>query len=160
MGKSIALLFVTLVGHIAARAFPAPVHNVIFLQDLADSHVDLIHSDYAINGEHDESSHSRQRRASFDPYLDYENYDNYYKEEQPSHRPSHPSRPRRPDHHSRFDVPNSYDDRYNTIKRQEFDGAQGPLPPSPGTKYSYQPVFQYKSTNHHKHKLFVPNIFG
>lgn len=141
MEKSIALIFVTLVSHISARAFSAPGHGVIILLSPIDSHVDQIHDDYHSGSEHDESSHSRQRRASYDSYSDYDNYNNYYEEEQPGGRPS------------RFD--GSKDVEFNAIKRQETVP-----PPSPGTKYAYKPLFKYSSTNQKLHKLFVPNLFG
>lgn len=136
MKKSIAFIFVALVAHISARAFPAPAHTVIVLLSPVDSHADLIHSDYPISSEHDALSNSRQRRASYSPYSDYGNYNNYYEEERPRRRPARPHR------------------------RQHFDGDQGLPRPSSGTKYAYQPLFKYKATHQKKHKLFVPNIFG
>lgn len=80
----------------------------------------------------DDNKHFRNKREAYDPYAQYYYY------------PSSLNRPERT-HSSQLD-------------RRDSDGQTALL--QNGNKYKYTPLFQYKSTQAKRRKLFVPNLFG
>lgn len=80
----------------------------------------------------DESvDHYRQKRAVYDPYAVYYYYPTPY-----NPRPAYYE---------------SYINRRDTNDNRITEN---------GPKYKYTPLFQYKSTQSRRRKLFVPNLFG
>lgn len=82
--------------------------------------------------ETDDAEHShRNKREAYDPYSQY-----YY----------YPS------------SLNRQEERRAPLDRRDSDGQTALL--QNGNKYKYTPLFQYKSTQAKRRKLFVPNLFG
>lgn len=86
-----------------------------------------------------ESKHQREKRSPYDPYDVYYFY--------PSSLNDEPA----PQH--RYDT-NSYINRRDTAESNRIEEETS------GKKYKYRPLFQYKSTQSKRRKLFVPNLFG
>lgn len=83
----------------------------------------------------DDSEHlQRNKREAYDPYSQYYYY---------------------PSSLNPQDAPQEFDAR---LDRRDSDGQTAQL--QNGNKYKYTPLFQYKSTQAKRRKLFVPNLFG
>lgn len=176
-----AALFLLLLPYISARAFAAPVHEVLLVVPVAAESNHLHH--FIVD---DDFLHSRQRRAS-NPYAisnPFTPVGSSFFEGPERGIYSQPSMADIPHDYfqNRDEFDDEWEDRYNdhkrrqklhrksprSNKRQDFDipdgaqfvGPDGPPAASPGNKYVYQPLFKYTSTHKKHHKLFVPNIFG
>lgn len=79
----------------------------------------------------------RQKREAYDPYEAY-----YFYPKSLNQRPYYDSQ----------SAENSYINRRDAEESNRI----GPN----GQKYKYTPLFQYKSTQSRRRKLFVPNLFG
>lgn len=88
-----------------------------------------------------EAAHLRHKREAKDPY------DAYYFYPKKLNRPRHAS----------FES-DSYDGD-SLINRRDVDD-ENRIDTKNGQKYKYTPLFQYKSTQARRRKLFVPNLFG
>ncbi|XP_031638916.1 uncharacterized protein LOC116351029 [Contarinia nasturtii] len=86
------------------------------------------------------NSHNRQKRAAYDPYDAYY----FYPKSLNQQRPSTYDRP---------DADDSFINRRDTDDSNRIEGKNV-------QKYKYTPLFQYKSTQSRRRKLFVPNLFG
>lgn len=86
----------------------------------------------------DTNEHNRHRRAAYDPYDAYYFYPKSLNQQQP---PSY----------------NRQDELL--INRRDVDDSNR-VDGKNGQKYKYTPLFQYKSTQSRRRKLFVPNLFG
>lgn len=80
----------------------------------------------------------RQKREAYDPYDAY-----YFYPKSLNQRPSYYDRP----------APEE-----SFINRR--DAEESNRVAEKGQKYKYTPLFQYKSTQSRRRKLFVPNLFG
>lgn len=83
----------------------------------------------------DDSEHlQRNKREAYDPYSQY-----YY-------------------YPSSLNPQDELQELSPKLARRDSDGQTGQL--QNGNKYKYTPLFQYKSTQAKRRKLFVPNLFG
>lgn len=80
----------------------------------------------------------RQKREAYDPYEAY-----YFYPKSLNQRPSY------------YDRPAVEDSLINRRDAEESNRVA-----EKGQKYKYTPLFQYKSTQSRRRKLFVPNLFG
>lgn len=82
----------------------------------------------------------RHKREAYDPYEAY-----YFYPKSLNQRPAYS--------YDRQDADDAY------INRREADESNR-VEAQRGQKYKYTPLFQYKSTQSRRRKLFVPNLFG
>lgn len=114
-----------------ARSVPASVQAVVLIHPYGN--------DAIFPGPYDASAstyenHIRQRREAYDPYSQYYYYPS-------SLNPS-----------EQYESP-----KKNLVNRRQ---TEDDLITQDGNKYKYTPLFQYKSTQSRRRKLFVPNLFG
>lgn len=135
-------MLTTLILQIGARILPEPNRMEIAL--IAPDE----HSEYnpsaslqLSDGYIDDQPHSirQKREAAYDPYAVYYFY------------PSSLSSSSSPSYNSRPAYYQSYINRRDTDDNRLTEKGQ---------KYKYTPLFQYKSTQSKRRKLFVPNLFG
>lgn len=115
-----------------ARALPS-VQAVVLISPYENIDYGLSAMPYepaAITYEH----HIRQRREAYDPYGAYYYY------------------PKSLNTANRYETAKS-----SLVNRRQ---AEDDLITQDGNKYKYTPLFQYKSTQSKRRKLFVPNLFG
>lgn len=84
----------------------------------------------------------RHKREAYDPY------DVYYFYPKNRNQPQQPIRA--------YDRPDDDEALINRRDAEQSNRIEGPN----GQKYKYTPLFQYKSTQSRRRKLFVPNLFG
>lgn len=88
--------------------------------------------------------HQRNKRAAYDPYDVYYYYPKSLNGRAPAPAP-------------RYDPYEAQASEY--VSRREGDESNR-IESQNGQKYKYTPLFQYKSTQSRRRKLFVPNLFG
>lgn len=82
----------------------------------------------------------RHKREAYDPYDAY-----YFYPKSLNQRPA--------TSYDRQESEDSYINRRDTDETNHIEAQRG-------QKYKYTPLFQYKSTQSRRRKLFVPNLFG
>lgn len=123
------------------KALPdATVRGIVLITPI-DNQMNILSS---IQNDEFESNHQRHKREAYDPY------DVYYFYPRSLNRQSGNGAPR----YDRYDS-----ERDSYINRRDVDDANQ-IETKNGQKYKYTPLFQYKSTQSRRRKLFVPNLFG
>lgn len=129
---ALMLLMVTIM-QISGRNLPETDATDILAAPLArHARASLQFGDVAESIGVDAGGHHRRKREPYDPYGVYYYYPSYIPERPAYYRPVYINR-------------RDTDDNRLTEK---------------GQKYKYTPLFQYKSTQSKRRKLFVPNLFG
>lgn len=121
----------TFASEILARALSGSVHSILIVGPY-----DALANGFdaaALDSSVNDENHNRRRREAYDPY------DVYY------YYPSSLNRVEKYYTQTRFDRRSS--DRETALAQN-------------GNNYKYTPLFQYKSTQAKRRKLFVPNLFG
>lgn len=149
------LVFVAIaIKEICSKAIPSTVNAVLLISPY-DSTADDQGLGLIRVSRHDELAHeSRQKRQAYDPYYNYpqyqypqsysgySGYNDYYEPQGSSYEPESRPKPKlKP-------------------RRRQDELADSEESTKKGNKYVYQPLFQYKSTEQKRRKLFVPNLFG
>lgn len=122
------------VSKIWARAVPASVQAVVLINPYENFDDTLLSEPYAAPASTYEN-HIRLRREAYDPYSQYYYYPSSLNSEE------------------RYESPK----KNSLVNRRQ---AEDDLITQDGNKYKYTPLFQYKSTQSRRRKLFVPNLFG
>lgn len=130
----IILVLTVTVTRVLSKALPtAKIQGFVLITPI-DNQMDLLAPNY-------EAAHQRHKREAYDAYDAYYFY------------PKNLNRPR----FGRFE-PDTYDGD-SLINRRDVDD-DNRIETKNGQKYKYTPLFQYKSTQSRRRKLFVPNLFG
>lgn len=125
------LLSLMSVSKIFARSISGNIQSIIILSPY-DTHQESELMPIEQTDDDNNNEHlKRNKREAYDPYAQYYYY------------PSSLNRPER----TRLQ-----------LDRRDSDGQTALL--QNGNKYKYTPLFQYKSTQAKRRKLFVPNLFG
>lgn len=127
------MLLTAVIMRVCARVLPGSTVDIVFTTpDEAQP--------WQLSDDYDSvpTSLHRHKRAAYDPYEAYYFYPTSLNHRQPSY----------------YDRP-GIDDSY--INRRDAEDSNRI---EKGQKYKYTPLFQYKSTQSRRRKLFVPNLFG
>lgn len=127
-------MVVVSVSKIWARAVPASVQAVVLINPYENFDDTILSEPYEAPASTYEN-HIRLRRAAYDPYSQYYYYPSSLNSDE------------------RYDSPK----KNSLVNRRQ---AEDDLITQDGNKYKYTPLFQYKSTQSRRRKLFVPNLFG
>lgn len=122
---------------ILARSVPASVQAVVVINPYENVDDALLSKPNGAQASTYEN-HIRLRRA-YDPYAQY-----YY----------YPSSLNPAD---RYESESPRTKKNSSVNRRQ---SEDDLITQDGNKYKYTPLFQYKSTQSRRRKLFVPNLFG
>lgn len=128
------LMVVISVSEIWARSVPSSIRSVILINPYDNYDDGLLSEPYEAPASVYEN-HNRLRRAAYDPYSQYYYYPSSLNSEE------------------RYEAPK----KNSLVNRRQ---AEEDLITQDGNKYKYTPLFQYKSTQSRRRKLFVPNLFG
>lgn len=136
----ILLILTVTVTRVLSKALPGTKIQGFVLITPIDNQMDLLAPIQQFDDNY-EAAHLRSKREAYDPY------DAYYFYPKTLNRPQY----------DRFD-PISYDGD-SLINRRDVDD-ENRIETKNGQKYKYTPLFQLKSTQSKRRKLFVPNLFG
>lgn len=123
---------------ISSRVLPGSTVDIVLLTPIEQQYLSPIsyNNDYNTISEH----LNRHKREAYDPYDAYYFYPSSLNQRAPS----------------RYDRPDIEDSFINRRDAEQSNRVEG----QNGQKYKYTPLFQYKSTQSKRRKLFVPNLFG
>lgn len=131
------LMVVISASKIWARSVPESVQAVLLITPYENADDVLLAEPYEAAASTYEN-HNRLRREAYDPYSQYYYYPSSLNSDE------------------RYDSPH-IKNRNSLVNRRQTDDD---LITQDGNKYKYTPLFQYKSTQSRRRKLFVPNLFG
>lgn len=126
---------------VCSRVLPGPSSGDIVLISPDGHHAFLAPLSFADEIDDTSNTHYRHKREAYDPYDAYYFYPKSLNQQRPAYS------------YDRQDIDNGYINRRDTDESNRVE-----LPR--GQKYKYTPLFQYKSTQSRRRKLFVPNLFG
>lgn len=128
---------------VCSRVLPGPSSVDIILIAPAEHHASFLAPLSFADGIDD--THYRHKREAYDPYDAYYFYPKSLNQQQQQHRAAYS--------YDRQEIDNGYINRRDTDESNRVESQRG-------QKYKYTPLFQYKSTQSRRRKLFVPNLFG
>lgn len=132
------MLLTAVIMRVCARVLPESSSNIILIT--SDDYQPEMLTPFHISDAYDSGPISvhRHKREAYDPYEAY-----YFYPSSLNHRPTY------------YDQQGPETSYINRRDAQESNRVG-----EKGQKYKYTPLFQYKSTQSRRRKLFVPNLFG
>lgn len=130
------MLLTTVVIKISSRVLPASAVDIVLIAPAEHQFLAPV----SFTEDLDRIPEYRHKREAYDPYDAYYFYPSSLNQRAPSQ-------------YDRQDTENSLINRRDAEQSNRIDGHNG-------QKYKYTPLFQYKSTQSRRRKLFVPNLFG
>lgn len=124
---------------VCSRALPGSRVDLVLIAPIQDQSEYLAPLQLVADSNLDSSNQHRHKREAYDPYDVYYFYPKTLNQREPT---------------------GVYDrNDESLINRRDTDQSNRIEGPN-GQKYKYTPLFQYKSTQSRRRKLFVPNLFG